>query len=366
MKRFYYISTLVAALFASIPMQAQEEAGNTQQQQKRRGPEASRGARAEEKKESSMPELTVRAQDMNERMTQQIGNARWMRVIYRQIDLMKEPNAPLYYPTQPMNGQMNLFSIIFQLVCEGKLHAYEYLDGYEDFSDDRILDLKVMLDRCRIYYEETPAEGKEPASFVVNESDIPSADVKSYYVKEAWYFDQNNSVFDVKTLAICPILTITDEMGQNTMPMFWIPYENLRPYINTVYIMTSNINNAMTFTLDDYFRRRMFQGDIFKTQNLMNQPLQAYCPTPDSLKREQERIENQLIAFEKALYLQPDTTQLATDEDGKKSTKKATIAARGQKTKEVKETKTKTAKIKAPKAAKTQSSSAVRSVRRRR
>ncbi len=37
-----------------------------------------------------MPELTVRAQDMNERMTQEVGNARWMRVIYRQIDLMKE------------------------------------------------------------------------------------------------------------------------------------------------------------------------------------------------------------------------------------------------------------------------------------
>ena len=159
MKRLYYIATLAIALFASLPIQAQEEAGNTQQQQqRRRGPEASRGAREEEKKENGMPELTVRAQDMNERMTQHIGNARWMRVIYRQIDLTKEQNAPLYYPTQPMNGQMNLFSIIFQLVCEGKLSAYEYLDGYEDFSDNRKLDLKVMLDRCRIFYEETPGK----------------------------------------------------------------------------------------------------------------------------------------------------------------------------------------------------------------
>ena len=222
MKRLYYIATLAIALFASVPMQAQEEAGNAQQQQqRRRGPVSSRGAREEDKKESGMPELTVRAQDMNERMTQNIGNARWMRVIYRQIDLTKEQNAPLYYPTQPMNGQMNLFSIIFQLVCEGKLSAYEYLDGYEDFSDNRKLDLKVMLDRCRIFYEETPGKDNEPASFVVNESDIPSGDVRSYYIKEAWYFDQNNSVFDVKTLAICPILTIVDDMGQNTMPMFW-------------------------------------------------------------------------------------------------------------------------------------------------
>ena len=84
MKRLYYIATLAIALFASLPIQAQEEAGNTQQQQqRRRGPEASRGAREEEKKENGMPELTVRAQDMNERMTQHIGNARWMRVIYR-------------------------------------------------------------------------------------------------------------------------------------------------------------------------------------------------------------------------------------------------------------------------------------------
>ena len=311
MKRLYYIATLAIALFASLPIQAQEEAGNTQQQQqRRRGPEASRGAREEEKKENGMPELTVRAQDMNERMTQHIGNARWMRVIYRQIDLTKEQNAPLYYPTQPMNGQMNLFSIIFQLVCEGKLSAYEYLDGYEDFSDNRKLDLKVMLDRCRIFYEETPGKDNEPAGFVVNESDIPSGDVRSYYIKEAWYFDQNNSVFDVKTLAICPILTIVDDMGQNTMPMFWIPYENLRPYIN---------------------------------------------------KREQERIENQLITFEKSLYLQPDTAQLAADTKGKKS-KSATVSARGRKTEAAKESKQKEVKIKAPKA---QKSAPVRSVRRR-
>ena len=201
MKRIYYIATLALALASALPVVAQEEQQGTEQQQRRRGPEMTRGGRAEEKADDSgLPELTVRARELNERMTQVLGNARWMRVIYRQIDLTKEENAPLYYPTQPMNGQMNLFSTLFQLVCEGRINVYEYMDGYEDFSDNRILDLKVMLDRSRIYYEETPAEGDEPAGYVVNESDIPSADVKAYYVKEAWYFDQNNSVFDVKLL----------------------------------------------------------------------------------------------------------------------------------------------------------------------
>ena len=145
------------------------------------------------------------------------------------------------------------------------------------------------------------------------------------------------------------------------MGMFWIQDENLRPYLTTDYIMTSDLNNAATFTVDDYFRRRMFSGEIVKTLNLMNQPLQAYCPTPDSLKREQERIENQLVAFEKSLWLQPDTAQTATQANVKK-TKGSTASVRGQKTATVSEAKA--PKVKAPKSQ--APANAVRSVRRRR
>ena len=359
MKRFYYILAVAGSLFLSnLSLQAQEEADNAGGQQQRRAPQASRGERANDKKDTGTADLTVRAQDMNERMTQEVGNARWMRVIYRQIDLMKEKNAPLYYPVTPMNGQMNLFSIIFNLISEGKIEAYQYEDGYEDFSEGNRIDLKKMLDSFGIYYEEIAGKGSEGSTFVINETDIPSESVRSYYVKEAWYFDQNNSVFDVKTLAICPIMTSAGDVGELTMPMFWIPYENIRPYVSTAFIMTSNINNAMTFTIDDYFRRRMFEGDIIKTQNLLNRPLQAYCPTPDSLKREQENIEAQLVAFEKALWMQPDTTQTAAT--GEKDKKKAkTVSARSSKTSASKE---KTVKTKTPKAEK---SSPVRSVRRR-
>lgn len=141
-----------------------------------------------------------------------------MRVMYRQIDLMKEKNAPLYYPVTPMNGQINLFSIIFSLISEGKIDAYQYEDGYEDFSDNSKINLKDMLDRFGIYYEEVPGQGNQGTTFVINESDIPSENVRSYYVKEAWYFDQNNSVFDVKTLAICPIMTTSGDVGELTMP----------------------------------------------------------------------------------------------------------------------------------------------------
>ena len=356
MRQLYYIAILVASLWAATPLQAQEEneTETTTQQTRRRSPQASRGER-QEKKESGLPDLTVRAQDLNERLTQEIGNARWQRVIYRQVDLMKEPNAPLYYPTRPMNGQQNLFSTIFQLLGDNKIKAYEYLDGYEEFDEAHLIRFKDMLDRFYILYEEVPGKGSEEPTYVINESDVPSADVRSYYVKEAWYFDQNNSAFDVKILAICPILSSTGDMGETTMPMFWLPYENIRPYISNATIMTSNLNNATTFTMDDYFRRRMFEGEIIKTQNLMNQPLQAYCPTPDSLKNEQARIEAQLTGFEQSLWYQPDTMQVAADPKAAKKAKK-TVA---------KSTTEKAAKATTTKAPKAQKSAPVRSVRRR-
>lgn len=355
MKRLYYILTLIIALSSVQSLYAQEE--NTQQQQ-RRTPQASRGARAETQQNTGLPDLTVRAQDLNERNIQDIGNAPWMRILYREIDLQKDENAPLYYPTRPMNGQMNLFTTIFQLLSEGKLTVYKYMDGYEIFDEEHVEDFKEILNVARIYYEEVPGRAGEPATFLINESDIPSSDVLSYYVKEAWYFDQNNSVFDVKTLAICPRLSTVDDFGaEQTTALFWLPYENIRPYINTTFIMTSNINNAKTFTIDDYFRRRMFSGEIIKTENLMNRTMRELYPEPDSLKLAQQAIETQLTTFQESLWFKEDTTQVA---DTKETKKAAKTTSRGR------VSSTKESSTKAAKAPKAEKSAPVRSVRRNR
>lgn len=350
MKRFCFLLIISGAMLATVAMQAQEE---------RRAPRAGRGTergnRQANENNSGLPELTVRAQNMNQMLNQDIGNARWMRVIYRQLDMLNEKNAPLYYPVAPMNGMMNLFTTIFQLAGDGKLPIYQYIDGYEIFDEAHRANFKEVLDRFEILYETVPGGTQE--RFVINESDVPSEEVKSFYIKEAWYFDQNNSVYDVKTLAICPIITRMMDIGDQTTPMFWVPYEEVRPYVANNYIMTSNVNNAKTFTVDDYFRRRMFEGEIIKTENLLNLPLQAYC-SPDSMKIEQERIEAELVAFEKALWYQPDTTQ-AVASTGKKASKRSVArsksSAKPEKKEKEKEKKNSAAAPKAEKSAPTRS-----------
>lgn len=361
MKRFYYIGLLFLAL-AQLA-----EAQNNAPRVSRGG---DRNRQQQTENNTGLPELTVRAQIMNEQLTQETDNARWMRIVMRELDLTKEKNAPLYFPVQEINGTMNFFTNLFQLVSEGKVSVYKYLGDYESFDEENILPFKEMLEKFEIYYEELPAGGGNPARYVINSSDIPSREVRAFYVKEAWYFDQNNSIYDVKTLAICPIAYMLTDMGEQPQPMFWAKYEDVRPYIKNNYIMTSNVNNAKTFTVDDYFRRRMFDGEIVKTENLMNLALIEYCPTPDSLLAERKRIEGQLQSFNDSLWVHPDTTTVVAV--NKKEAKKATRSARGSsKSKEsgVSSDDKTAGKEKAPKQQKTKTekaakSSPTRSIRR--
>jgi len=341
-----YISTILIAL--TIMVQAQ----NTR-------PTVTRGSdRAAQQADNSTTELTVRAQIMNEQLTQDVGNARWIRNIIRELDLSKEKNAPLYYPVQEMNGRKNLFTSIFQLMSEDKINVYEYLlEGYESFEDEHILSFKDMLDKFRIFYETVPAGGGRPVRYIVNSSDIPSREVDRIYVKEAWYFDQHNSIYDVKTLAICPLANFVMETGEElSQGMFWVKYEDIRPYIQHNPIMTSNLNNAMTYTMDDYFRSRMYDGEIIQTENLMNLPLVRLFDTDEEIAVEQQRIEGELVAFEEALWFQPDSAAIANA-----SNKKAPKATKVKVEKAPKQPKQKVAA--APKASSSGSSSA-RSIRR--
>lgn len=255
-------------------------------------------------KKQSIPELSVRAHNKNESQTQHIENAPWMREIYRLLDLDKDKNAVLYYPVTPIGDRMNLFTMMFKLLSTGEIKAYEYLvDDREVFTDEYALDFKMFLDSRGIMYTE------ENGRYIIDDSDVPSNEVLRYYVKEAWYFDKSNSVVDIKTLAICPVMLRQDDFGAETTPypLFWLPYETIRPYAARMPIMTSNLNNASNQTIDDFFRKHSFDGEIYKTTNMKNLSLAQMFPTDSLVKKEQKKIEGQLEQFKNNLWAVNDT-----------------------------------------------------------
>ena len=73
----------------------------------------------------------------------------WKRDIYRQLDLMNDKNAPMYYPVEPIGKQVNLFTYLFRLIQTGRVTAYTYkLDGNESFEEKDKLSIKDLLERC--------------------------------------------------------------------------------------------------------------------------------------------------------------------------------------------------------------------------
>lgn len=256
----------------------------------RKSPRFSRGERSNVEKTDTNSVASVRMQRFYDGQALHSSHACWEYILYRQVDLAQEENIPLYNFVRTAYGKENLFSILFRLLREDKLPAFEYLGGHEDFSTDFPISFQNISKR-----------------FHLSGDDIPATDIKSYYVKEAWYFDPDNSMFNVEILAICPILTSYDEIGKSTMPVCWIIYKDLFPYINTVYIQTSAANRSVTYTIDDYFRCRMYKGEIVRTEGGKSLPLKAYCQTPDSLRKEQEAIQCRLTGFEKSLWVQSDT-----------------------------------------------------------
>lgn len=217
-----------------------------------------------------------------------LENSRWSRIIYRYLDLTKPENGALYYPETPAEGQMNLFTKIFTLLQNGEIKAYEYLDGHELFTDDYLINFSEFTDR-----------------FGISETDIPSNEVRSFYLKEVYYFDTPTSSLRVLPIAICPIIQRFDNYeGTTRYPLFWIPYTQIEPFTKQMPVMYSDLNNSVRGTIDDFFRTRRYNGEIYKTGSPGNLSISQYTTTPEEMKAEQDRIEQELIDFESQLRQQ--------------------------------------------------------------
>ena len=247
--------------------------------------------------------LSVRAQISFPTQKAMDEDVTWRRDIYREINLTEDANAGLYYPVEPVGSQMNLFTYIFKLVMRRAITAYEYrLDGNEVFDESAKVNLRSLLDNYHIFYERTDR------GIRIDDSDIPSREVTAYYIKESTYYDDRNSAFHTKVLALCPILKREDDFGDaaTSYPLFWVKYDDLAPFLTKQTIMTSNLNNAATMSMDDFFTKNMYKGKIYKTTNMLGKTLAQYCPTDSALAKEQKRIEAELSGFEQSVWGKPE------------------------------------------------------------
>ena len=285
MKRLVFIMMILLIADAAVAQPKKRRNQQQTEQQQRKSPSSAMSMRAQ----ISFPT----ALDIPEEVV-------WRRDIYRELDLTDDANAGLYFPVEPQGKQLNLFTYIFKLAQNGYIPVYEYpTDGSDNFSNEARVQMQTILDNYHIYYEDQDGKLK------VDNSDIPSAEVKKFYLKESAYYDQANSSFHIKVLALCPVMLRDDDFGGEATqyPLFWVKYSDLEPFLNRQTVMASSLNNAATMSMDDFFTLNSYRGKIYKTNNAQGKTLLQLCDGDvDKMTAEQKRIEAELAAFHKTIF----------------------------------------------------------------
>ncbi len=314
----HYI-TLASVLLIAVATMAQVETGGTVSRR------SGKDRKSRKSENTSGPTITERMESFYDSRDPHDADLEWTRTIYRQIDLSKDINAPLYFPEDVVDGQQNLFRILLSLVVDEKIPAYEYLDGREVFTEKYQINVPEMLERFGIYYKQ---DGNGRGSkYVIEEADVPTGQVLNYYIVEKWEFDRRSNQMKVRVEAICPVLNkYGDYGGEAKYPMFWVKFDQLRPYLAQQYVFLTDDNNLARYSLDDYFTMNMYQGDIYKTKNLRNLSLVQQYPDPDDLKHAQDSIEQRLRAFDKNLWV-PTREEYLAEREAREAAELAAAAA---------------------------------------
>ncbi|MGN0239652.1 MAG: gliding motility protein GldN [Paludibacteraceae bacterium] len=259
----------------------------------------------------------------------------WSRLIYRVIDMRYKQNYQLYFPVTSADPQYrNLFKVMLDAIVDG-------MPVYEKSQEPG--DIKPRL--------ETPlAKDQIPGLLNTDREGISDGDIATsdymlihydsvtdkmsfndymyqqyvrnqlkFMILEVVFFDKHYSRLFSKIIAIAPMSSediegedtpITDALYQSIR--FWVVYDDFRPYMARQYMIPQN-NDSKRVTFEQFFAQKLYTSYIIGDSNMYDRMLaEAATRGRDEqedkaiiekeLKKEQQRIENELMTFELDLW----------------------------------------------------------------
>ncbi len=246
----------------------------------------------------------------------------WARVVYRVIDMREKQNYRLYFPVRYDNpSYRNLFKVILDAICNDGLTAYErgieFLPHYdrplsaEDLQANTQLE-KESEDEENSYLIEADALGS-PRLNVDNFTYYVKNQLK-YVIQEVVFFDKHTSRLYTKIIGIAPLYSAHPHKQNasamsalHTSILFWVLFDDLRPYLAKQY-MINNSNEVQRLTFDEFFAQKLYSSYLMGDNNMFSRMLLDYDRIIDKdrfeqyVKKEQKRIETELLNFEQDLW----------------------------------------------------------------
>lgn len=225
------------------------------------------------------------------------------KIVWRRIELTEKANQHLYFPTTPQDGRMSLIDVLLEGIHTQGLTAYKESDGNEFASIITEKEVLKQMGSTEMLVEQIFED-----STVLVPVPVPynSAEIKSYLIKEVWYYDKQRSVMDIRIAGICPLRTYyrDDDVDQEhpiLKKTFWIYYPEARGILAKAECFNIK-NDAARLSFDDIFQKRIFSGYIFAESNIYNnRNISEYTRGAESLY-EAERIKNTIFNGEQDIW----------------------------------------------------------------
>ena len=247
----------------------------------------------------------------------------WHRLVYRVVDLRFKQNFQLYFPVNPDDPiYMSLFRLITDAVEHGMpIYDVDPRNFKPNFEESNRV--KPQDYRKGTYFVAMDSEGtfdtNDDESFIISYDSVSGQVIHNwdrynnfvrnqvkYLIQEIIFFDKHTSRLHRQIIAIAPL---QPDLATASEPMeflkgsvrFWILYNDLRPYLAKQYMIPLG-NESKRVTFDEFFQKRLFTSYLVGEANIYNRMILDYATEEAAAKKEQERIETEILSFEQDLW----------------------------------------------------------------
>lgn len=237
----------------------------------------------------------------------------WSRIVYRVIDMREKQNFQLYFPTRSNEEYRSLFRVMLDAISGGvdmykknvrdlKPSFSEKLEG-DDLSKAFAFDNEMENNLIQI----NPVT--QQRTIAIDQYQRYVRNQLKYLIQEIVFFDKHTSRMYSKIIAIAPLYALhPDNMeSKESMGYFrgsivgWFAMDELRPFLAKQFVIP-NGNETQRLTFDEFFSQKLYSSYLLGDSNMFNRMLLDYVVDPVKIKKEQNRIETDMMNVEQDLW----------------------------------------------------------------
>ena len=239
----------------------------------------------------------------------------WSKIVYRVIDMREKQNYQLYFPLRPNDEYKSLFRVMLEAITDGvsvyKKNSREVKPSFADslklvgaelsktFAYNDNMDYNIL--QINPVSQQVVIENTQYRNYVKNQM--------KFLIQEIVFFDKHTSRMYTKIMAIAPLYALQPDNvdSKESMAYFrgsvlcWFAFDELRPYLAKQNVI-SNGNETQRLTYDEFFTQKLYSTYLLGDSNMFNRMLLEYVVDPVKIKKEQNRIETELMNVEQDIW----------------------------------------------------------------